>query len=224
MIPRVILHIATSLDGRITNFPADLELYYSLAATWSPDAVLFGSETVLAAVRENPSLEVPQEHVEMFTPPEDTEDTRPLLVIADSRGKVRCWDAIHTWPYMRDILAFCSSTTPKEYLDYLAERKINAIIAGSDRIDMREALAELNRQYGTKTVRVDSGGTLNSVLLKAGVVDEVSVLIHPFLAGGKADPTMFDPEKAGIPDLQVPLKLIRTEVVGDGLIWARYSL
>ena len=211
MIPRVILHIATSLDGRITNFPADLDLYYSLAATWSPDAVLFGSETVLAAIRENPSLEVPQEHVAMFTPPEDTEDTRPLLVIADSRGNVRCWDAIRTWPYMRDILSFCSLKTPKEYLDYLAQRKINAIIAGSDRIDLRKALTELNRQYGVKTVRVDSGGTLNSVLLKAGVVDEVSVLIHPFLAGGKADPTLFDPEKAGITELQVPLQSWETD-------------
>ncbi|MDD1710539.1 MAG: RibD family protein [Methanoregulaceae archaeon] len=224
MIPRVILHVATSLDGRITNFPANLDLYYALAATWKPDAVLFGSETVLAAVRENPSLEVPPEHGELFTPPEDAEDTRPLLVIADSRGKVRCWDAIRTWPYMRDVLAFCSTATPKEYRGYLAERRINTIIAGSDRIDMREALTELNRRYGVKTVRVDSGGTLNSVLLKAGVVDEVSVLIHPFLAGGRADPTMFDPKKAGFPDLQVPLYSIQSEIVGDGLIWARYSI
>ncbi|HNQ30460.1 MAG TPA: hypothetical protein PKM87_10110 [Methanolinea sp.] len=59
MMPRVIIHIATSLDGRITRFPADLELYYALAATWNPDAILFGSETVLTAVRENPALEVP---------------------------------------------------------------------------------------------------------------------------------------------------------------------
>lgn len=224
MLPRVILHIATSLDGRITNFPANLDLYYALAATWKPDAILFGSETVVAAIRENPSLEVPQEHEDLFTPSEGAEDTRPLLVIADSRGRVRCWDAIRTWPYMRDLLAFCSAATPKEYLDYLAERRIDAIITGKDRIDMREALDQLNRRYGVETVRVDSGGTLNSVLLGTGVVDEVSVLLHPFLAGGKADPTMFDPEKAGIPDLHVPLQLIRSEVVGDGLVWARYSV
>ena len=224
MLPRVILHVATSLDGRITNFPANLDLYYALAATWKPDAILFGSETVVAAVRENPSLEVPKEHEDLFTPPEGAEDTRPLLVIADSRGRVRCWDAIRTWPYMRDLSAFCSAATPKEYLDYLTERRIDAIIAGEDRIDMREALSELNRRHGVKTVRVDSGGTLNSVLLEAGVVAEVSVLVHPFLAGGKPDPTMFDPAKAGFPDLQVPLELIRTEVVGDGLVWARYSV
>ena len=82
----------------------------------------------------------------------------------------------------------------------------------------------LHRPGGDDAVRVDSGGTLNSVLLKAGVVEEVSVLLHPFLAGGKPDPTMFDPVKAGFPDLQVPLQLIRTEVVGDGLVWARYSV
>jgi len=224
MLPRVIIHIATSLDGRITNFPADLDLYYALAATWDPDAILFGSETVLAAVRDNPALEVPPGHEEMFRPPESEKDTRPLLVIADSRGRVRCWDAIRRWPYMRDLLAFCSSATPQEYLSYLKEQKVAAIVAGSDRIDMREALEMLNRKYGVETVRVDSGGTLNSVLLTAGVVDEVSVLVHPFLAGGRADPTMFDPVRSGFPDLQIFLTHTSTEVVGNGLIWARYSV
>lgn len=225
MLPDVILHTATSVDGRITNFPADLGLYYGLAAQWNPDAILFGSETVLAAVRENPALEVPPEHEEMFTPPPGTqEDPRPLLVIADSRGRVRCWDAIRKWPYMRDVLACCSAATPSDYLGYLKERRIGTIVAGDDRIDMRAALEALNRQHGVKVLRVDSGGTLNSVLLHAGVVTEVSVLIHPVIAGGKADPTMSDPLKAGITDLQVPLKLKSAEVVGDGIVWARYRV
>jgi len=224
MLPRVILHSATSLDGRITDFPANLDLYYALAATWNPDAVLFGSETILAALRDNPSLAVPSEHEKIFRPPEGTNDTRPLMVIADSRGRVRCWDAIRRWPYMREILAFCSSATPKDHLSYLEEQKIPAIVAGKDRIDMREALEMLSFQYGVGTVRVDSGGTLNSVLLAAGVVDEVSVLIHPFLAGGRPESTMFDPGKAGFPDLQIPLTHIKTGMVGDGIIWARYSV
>lgn len=223
MLPRVIIHIAASLDGRITNFPADLELYYGLAAGWNPDAILFGSGTVLAAVRDNPQLEVPPEHEEIFTPPEGSRsDPRPLLVIADSRGQVRCWDAIRKWPYMRDVLALCSASTPQDYLSYLSDRRIGTIVAGDDRIDLRAALEALNRKFGVKVVRVDSGGTLNSVLLHAGLVDEVSVLIHPFIAGGKADPTLSDPLKAGIVDLQVPLGLQSAEVVGDGVVWARY--
>jgi len=212
-----------SLDGRITNFPADLDLYYALAARWNPDAILFGSETVLAAFRDNPSLEVPPEHDEIFRPPENTEpDPRPLLVIADSRGRVRCWDAIRKWPYMRDLLALCSSTTSQKYLSYLAEKQIGTIIAGEDRIDMRSALEALNARYAVKVVRVDSGGTLNSVLLHSGLVDELSVLIHPFLAGGQPDPTLFDPVKAGMLSSQIPLILQNIEVLDQGIIWARY--
>ncbi len=82
MLPRVILHTAVSIDGRITGFPADLALYYTLAARWNPDAVLFGSTTILEA----PSLEVPEGHREQFTPPAGTPDPRPLMVIADSRA------------------------------------------------------------------------------------------------------------------------------------------
>lgn len=222
MLPEVILHTAVSLDGRITGFPADLETYYGLAARWNPDAVLFGSETVLCAIRDNPALEVPPEHEELFRPPESTPDPRPLLVIADSRGRIRCWDAIRRWPYMRDVLALCSESTPQEYLDYLAEQKIGVIRAGTGRIDMKSGLEELNRQYGVATVRADSGGTLNSVLLGTGLVREVSVLIHPFLAGGEPGPSMFDPVKAGIPGLRVPLILQNHEVLENGLIWVRY--
>jgi 2,5-diamino-6-(ribosylamino)-4(3H)-pyrimidinone 5'-phosphate reductase len=167
---------------------------------------------------------VPSEHEEMFRPPSGAPDTRPLLVIADSRGRVRCWDTIRKWPFTRDVLALCSSATPQDYLQYLADRKIGSIIAGADRIDMRAALAELNLQHGVNTVRVDSGGTLNSVLLQAGVVSEMSVLIHPFLSGGQPGPTMFDPEKAGFPNLQVSLTHLSTEVVGDGIVWLRYSV
>jgi 2,5-diamino-6-(ribosylamino)-4(3H)-pyrimidinone 5'-phosphate reductase len=123
---------------------------------------------------------------------------------------------------MRDVLALCSSSTAQEYLSYLAEKQIGTIVAGEDRIDMRSALGALNAQYGVKVVRVDSGGTLNSVLLNSGLVDELSVLIHPFLAGGQPDPTLFDPVKAGMLSSQIPLVLQNSEVLDQGIIWARY--
>lgn len=222
MGPNVIIHNATSLDGCITGFPVDLETYYGLAARWDAGAILFGSETVLAAVRENPALDVPPDHDEMFRPAEGAPDPRPLLVIADSRGRVRCWDALRKWPYMRDVLALCSESTPREYLNYLAEQKIGTIIAGRDHIDMRAGMEKLMEGYGVGTVRVDSGGTLNSVMLATGLVTEVSVLIHPFLAGGSLGPGIFDPDTAGLAGFQMPLELRSHEVLAGGLIWARY--
>jgi hypothetical protein len=34
-----------------------------------------------------------------------------------------------------------------------------------------------------QAVRVDAGGTLNGLLLRAGLVDEVSLIVAPYLAG-----------------------------------------
>jgi len=123
---------------------------------------------------------------------------------------------------MRDLVALCSDSTPGEYLTYLRSCMVGTVINGKNQVDMRAALEELNRQYGVRVVRVDSGGTLNSVLLHAGLVDEVSVLIHSFIAGGKPDPTLCDPLRAGIPEPQVPLTHQHTEVLANGIIWARY--
>nr|WP_321351038.1 dihydrofolate reductase family protein [uncultured Methanoregula sp.] len=219
MEPRVILHTATSLDGRITNFPADLELYYSLAGQYNPDAVLFGSSTILEA----PTLEVPEEHRKMFTPPAGEPDPRPLMVVADSQGKITCWETLRTWPYFRGYVALCSESTPSLYTRQLRASGIPVIATGADRVDMKQALLDLHRQYGIRVVRADSGGTLNSVLLRTGLVSEVSVLIHPFLAGGEPGATMFDPHRAGLSGLQVPLRHLTTETLHNGIIRVRYA-
>ena len=47
MLPWVILYNAVSLDGRISGFNADTELYYELAGKLGVEAVLMGSKTVL---------------------------------------------------------------------------------------------------------------------------------------------------------------------------------
>ena len=57
MIPRVIIHNAVSVDGRIDNFDVDMGLYYELAKTWKEDATLVGSITILKAEEQE---EVPE--------------------------------------------------------------------------------------------------------------------------------------------------------------------
>jgi 2,5-diamino-6-(ribosylamino)-4(3H)-pyrimidinone 5'-phosphate reductase len=48
MRPRVTVHDLVSVDGRLTGFPADLGLYYGIAARVPHQAVLTGSRTLLA--------------------------------------------------------------------------------------------------------------------------------------------------------------------------------
>lgn len=227
MLPKVILHNAVSLDGRIDGFPLDLFQYYELIAAWREDATLAGSDTFLKAASEAPS----EDEGALLQPRVDPGDRRPLLVIPDSRGRVRTWHYLRRLPYWRGFVALCSQSTPREYLQYLKERHIDCIIAGLDHVDLHAALEELNSRYGVLVVRVDAGGTLNGLLLRQGLVSEVSLLIYPSLVGGEKQSSIFR-----APDLPVAadqadclkdvisLKLRKMEQLKGEVVWLRYEV
>ncbi len=227
MLPRVILHNAVSLDGKIDGFPVDLYQYYGLAATWKEDATLAGSDTFLKAASEAPA-----EDKSVLLPPDvDSSDRRPLLAIPDSRGRIRTWHYLRSLPYWRGFVALCSQSTPQEYLHYLKERHIDCIIAGQDHVDLRAALREMNSRYGVKVVRVDAGGTLNGLLLRQGLVAEVSLLIYPSLVGGeKQSGIISTPDLPVTADLltglrnAISLKLMQVEQLKGDVVWLRYEV
>lgn len=220
MLPRVILFNAVSLDGRIDWFPADQAQFYGLISTWKETGTLVGSDTILAA-----TVEFPPEDDSVFEPPAVLPgDARPVLAVPDSRGRVRSWHAVKQWGYWREFVALCTRNTPGEYLDYLAARHIGVIIAGDDRVDLRTALEGLNDRFGANTIRVDSGGTLNGALLRAGLVDEVSVLIHPGLVGGVSPRSMFRAPDLDSPDGVIPLELMDVRRIENDVVWLRYAV
>jgi 2,5-diamino-6-(ribosylamino)-4(3H)-pyrimidinone 5'-phosphate reductase len=163
--------------------------------------------------------------VEGAQPPEkNPDDTRPLLVVPDSRGRLRSWHLLRKEPYWRDVVALCSRSTPETYLDYLSGRRVEYIVAGDDRVDLRTALEELNAWYGVEVVRVDSGGSLNGALLRGGLVDEVSVLIDPCLVGGTTPRSIFQAADLTSTAGVIRLRLVHFEKVKGDVIWLRYEV
>ncbi len=55
MLPKVILYNAVSLDGRISGFDVDTELYYDIASKWDLDAVLMDSKILLIGFNAMPN-------------------------------------------------------------------------------------------------------------------------------------------------------------------------
>jgi 2,5-diamino-6-(ribosylamino)-4(3H)-pyrimidinone 5'-phosphate reductase len=226
MLPRVIIHNGVSLDGRMDGYTADIGLYYRLAGTWEVEAMLSGSNTILAAFQQTDMEDLPP------TAPDeggdgggaDWSEPRQLLVVVDSRGRIRNWAALRRQPYWRDAMALCSQSTPQEYLDYLKTEGVSYIQCGEDKVDLRAALQELNARFGIKSIRVDSGGILNGALLRAGLVDEVSVLISPSLAGGITPNSFYLAEDMDSPQGIVPLKLVQLERLEGDVIWLRYEV
>ncbi len=222
MMPRVILHNGVTVDGRMDGFAGegDMGLYYELAARWNADAMLSGSHTMLAAY----SQDAPEEEEGDLETKELHPLHVPLLVIVDSRGLVRNWRQIQREPYWRKAISLCSHSTPPSHLAYLQKWRVEYVVAGDDRVDFRAALEELNLRYGVRVVRVDSGGALNGALLRAGLVDEVSVLVTPCLTGGTTPRSIFVAPDLTSSEGVIPLRLIHLEQLRGDVVWLRYEV
>jgi len=220
MLPKIIIHNAVSVDGRIDWFQADIEKFYDLTSEWNEDATLAGSDTLIAAYADRTE----EENMESFNREKDSDDNRPLLIVPDSRGRVKKWHMLVNEPYWRDIIVLVSKSTPGEYLEYLNQRHIEYITAGEEHIDYKTALEEINNRFGVNTIRVDSGGTLNGVLLRAGLVSEVSILVHPFLVGGTSPRSIFRSPDLDSSEGVIELKLSNIKKLDGDLIWIRYEV
>lgn len=177
--PHVVLHSAISIDGCTTGFAADLGMFYEIAARWGEDATLAGADTILTALA---SQELEPEEGD---PPDKGTAELPLLCVTDSLGRIDEWERVRAWPYWDDIIVLCSRATPHPYLVRLDDAGINYLICGETSVDLPEALAQLRSQYGIHMLRVESGGRLNAALIQQDLVDELSLLIHPIVAGSK---------------------------------------
>jgi len=220
MLPTVILHMGISLDGRIDWGGGVDNPYYELVEQFGADADISGSNTILTAQFSGD----PQTALGTLYDIWIHKPSRPLLAIVDSQGRVKNWDAIRVQPFWRRHISLCSQETPITHLEYLKESGIECIIAGEQNVDLRLALEELNARFHVQRVRVDSGGILNGVLLRQGLVDEISVIISPTLVGGRSPKTMFV-----APDLEseegvIPLNLRSVEKIRERYVWLRYTV
>lgn len=223
MLPRVIVHNMVSADGRMDWITPDLGLYYEVAGRWEVDAILSGSETILVGLGD---LEAAEEELAADRSREDSGTPRrgPLMVIVDSRGRIRPWQLLRNQPYWRDAIALVSLATPEPYLAHIEGEGVDFILAGEDHVDLQAALEALHSRYGVRIVRVDSGGTLNGVLLREGLVDEISLLVDPSLVGGTSPRSFFvAPDLRSSEDL-IDLRLAQCEQLRDGMVWLRYDI
>lgn len=212
--PTVIVHNAVSLDGWLDGFDPDLGLFYDIAGRFEAQAILSGSRTILAgfanASDEHPAAPLPTQEP----------DLRPILVVVDSRGRIGFWERIVRQPYWRSVIAVCSMSTPRAARERIERAGVEAITCGTRRVDLARALQILNEDHGVTRVRVDSGGRLNAALLREGLVDEVSLLIHPVIVGpaGKL-PLVHHGSAPGLP--AITLQTTSIEKVSGGVMWFR---
>jgi 2,5-diamino-6-(ribosylamino)-4(3H)-pyrimidinone 5'-phosphate reductase len=204
-LPHVVVHAAVSLDGATGGFEPDVERFYELAREFDEDVTLTGADTILA-----------QQRTLALGPSPGPAPGGPLLAVVDGRRRVHLWDALRDSGHWSEVIALRAAANPQRP----PGEPVRELVAGVWQVDLSLALDELAGSHGAEVVRVDSGGTLTGVLLGAGLVDEVSLLVHPRLVADRSQRRWHGPE----PMRRRRLTLLASAALDRGLVWLRYRL
>ena len=217
MLPKVIVHNSLSLDGSLTGFEPNMGLHYQIAGSYKPVVHLIGSETAKIGLELFGDGFV-HEHVSDFVKPK-RDKSLPFWVIPDTKGKLKGkLHALRRFEFCRDVIILLSEATPREYIDYLKERQYDYFVNGKKQVDLKQALEFAYVRFGAKRVLTDTGRVLSNLLMERGLVDELSLLVHPLVVGEKSY-NMF-----GNMTQNPKLTLRRYEKLEKGLMWLVYRV
>ena len=223
--PRVICHMLASVDGRIVtdDWPLSPEArrHYELVhASYEADGWICGRVTMEPfATRVRSEAEVARQRAggaprEDFVAPGDHES---FAFAIDPGGRL-AWasndiDGDH-------VVAILSERVSDEYLAFLRERGVSYLLAGAPEIDLPLALAKIGARFGVRTLMLEGGGGINGSMLRAGLVDEVSLLVAPVADGRVGTPALFDMEVGSAAPRALVLDAVERR--DGGLVWLRY--
>jgi riboflavin biosynthesis pyrimidine reductase len=228
MKPHVICHMLSSVDGRIRGRrwrPKGINnsgLFEKLHDEIGCDAWIVGRVTG-------------QEFAKGTTYPADaaspparenhfiTRSAKAYGVVLDAHGKI-VWGRADIGG--DPIVTMLTRKVSPAHLAGLRSEGVSYMFAGDDELDLADLLETLNRELGVKRVLLEGGGVANGAFLRAGLVDELSLVICPAIDGARNAPVIFDSSEADA-DAEAPLtamKLESSQVLDGGFVWLRYSL
>ena len=93
-------------------------------------------------------------------------------------------------------------------------------------LDLGLTLEILKRELGVKRLLLEGGGAANGAFLRAGLIDELSLILCPAVDGAKGAPSVFDSTnaEAGRPAPIEAMTLESSKVLDGGAVWLRYRL
>lgn len=220
--PEVVINIFASMDGRITTAPEHNVMEWTsngvdgdandeahkLYDRLNCDALVSGSESLMIWSSDWVELEKP------ITMPVKSK----AYIVFDGRGRME-------WAQTEDLIVVTRENVSSAYIEQLENKGITYLTAGNgEKIDVELALEQLSER-GFKRIGISGGGTINGAFLRAGVVDEISIVLAPLAVGGRTTPTIFDGENLDSIQQTVPLELIETKPVGNkGAVWLHYRV
>ena len=109
------------------------------------------------------------------------------------------------------IIEVLSEDVDERYLGYLEAMEIPYIFAGEKSIDVKLALFKLKNIIGCNTLLLAGGSIINGAFERAGVVDELSLVVAPVVAGKDSKPLFMNSDISNF-------KLVKSENENGNLV------
>jgi 2,5-diamino-6-(ribosylamino)-4(3H)-pyrimidinone 5'-phosphate reductase len=225
--PRVICHMMSSLDGRIVpgRWPVSNEgrrQYELVHASYQPDGWICGRVTMEPfAKRMRAEADVVREHTGGAPRPDFTAPGKhaSFAFAIDASGRL-AWesndiDGDH-------VVAILSERVSDAYLAFLRQRGVSYLFAGARDVDLPLALQKIGDRFGVRTLMLEGGGRINGGMLRAGLIDEVSVLVAPVVDGRVGTAALFDVDAADAAPRRLALDSVERRA--DDVLWLRYRV
>jgi len=233
--PRVICHMAASIDGRIVvnGWPSSVAAavhreYDELHASFEGEAWMCGRVTMEPfAKRVRSDAELAREYHESAPRPDFRADGgfESFAFAIDPRGRL-AWQSNDISG--DHVVAVLSERVSEEYLAFLREKDVSYLLAGATDVDLAVALEKIRAVFGVRTLMLEGGGRINGAMLEAGLVDEVSLIVAPVADGEVGTAALFDVDAGAdgsAPTRRASQLVLRSvEQRPAGLLWLRYDV
>ena len=225
--PYIILHMMTSLDGKITgdflNYSDALgEDYYRINREYKADAFCCGRITMEGSFTQgkqpdlSPFANAKVDRVDHVAIKADY-----YAVSIDPHGRLGWYgdhivdhDPGYDNAYIIEVL---TQQVSDSYLAFLQSKGISYIFCGDDKIDVSVMNDKLVRLFGIKKLMLEGGGLTDSLFVDADVIDEMSLVLVPALSKGGID--LFANKNCNL----VAYSQTKVQPLADGGLWLNYK-
>jgi riboflavin biosynthesis pyrimidine reductase len=227
MKPHVICLMVSSVDGRTLNSRqrpkrSGGELFERIHDELGGDAWLIGRVTGSEFAKGKP---YPAATDKTFPrkPWFARRDAKAYGVVLDANGKIG-WGRSDIGG--DPIVVVLTEQVSDAHLAGLRSEGVSYIFAGKSELDLALVLDILNRELGVKRLLLEGGGGANGAFLRAGLIDELNLVIVPAVDGAKGAPSVFDSTEAET-DQRAPVTAMTLEdsrTLDGGAVLLRYKI
>jgi riboflavin biosynthesis pyrimidine reductase len=226
--PYVICHMCVTIDGKIMGQRwLDLPGGKALRNLFEPTAARFGIGAWIVGtttMKEFSGRPMPLRKPKTPVPAGDfiaNPKAKKLAIGVDAKAVLRVQDSEVDGDHV--VLLITNQASPA-YRSHLRDAGVSYLICGATKVDLPRALQKLHKAFSLRKLMAQGGGKFNGSMLKAGLIDEISLITVPISDGG-------GPSIAGFVDADKPLahataRLREThhQKLPGGAHWYRYRV